>query len=336
MTPFDYAHPETEAEAVDFLSEFPAETALLAGGTDLVSLMKQEVLQPRRVVDLKNVASLHGIREADGGVLVGVLTTLEEMNDSPLLREHRSLLHVIDGIRAIQVQSNGTLGGDLCHLPNCWYFRSGYGLLAIEDGKSLPEIGDNRYHAVFGNSGPAKFVSASRFAPPAIAWNAKVRLAGPSVRSDRLQPGRGREEWLPLEGFFKTPKTEKQGVTVLKPGQFVTHVWLPRANGQVSASYEVLQSEGLDWPLAAAAATLRLQLGVVAEARIVLGHVAPTPRVAHHAAAFLIGKSLNEATAAEAADIATADATPLSMNEYKVQLARTAVKRALLRAADNG
>jgi xanthine dehydrogenase YagS FAD-binding subunit len=325
MTPFDYAHPETEAEAVDFLSEFPAETALLAGGTDLVSLMRQVVLQPRRVVDLKNVASLHGIREADGGLLVGTLTTLEEMNDSPLLREHRSLLHVIDGIRAIQVQANGTLGGDLCLLPNCWYFRSGYGLLATEDGKSLPEIGDNRYHAVFGNGGPAKFVSASRFAPPAIAWNAKVRLAGPKA---------GREEWLPLEGFFRTPKTEKQGVTVLKPGQFVTHVWLPRANGQLSASYEVLQSEGLDWPLAAAAATLRLQLGVVAEARIVMGHVAPTPRLAHQAAQFLIGKSLNEETAAEAADIATAAATPLSMNEYKVQLARTAVKRALLRAVE--
>lgn len=327
MTPFDYAHPETEAEAVDFLSEFPAETALLAGGTDLVSLMQQEVVRPRRVVDLKNVASLRGVREADGGLLVGVLTTLEEMNDSPLLAGHRSLLHVIDGIRAIQVQSNGTLGGDLCHLPNCWYFRSGYGLLAIEDGRSLPEIGDNRYHAVFGNTGPAKFVSASRFAPPAIAWNAKVRLAG-------LKPGR--EEWLPLEGFFRTPKTEKQGVTILKPGQFVTHVWLPPANGQVSASYEVLPTEGLDWPLAAAAATLRLELGVVREARIVMGHIAPTPRVAHNAAAFLIGKSLNEATAAEAADIATADATPLSMNEYKVQLARTAVKRALLRAAEGG
>jgi xanthine dehydrogenase YagS FAD-binding subunit len=338
MTPFDYAHPETEAEAVEFLSEFPAETALLAGGTDLVSLLKQEVLQPRRVVDIKNVASLHGIREADGGLLVGTLTTLEEMNDSPLLREHRSLRHVIDGIRAIQVQANGTLGGDLCLLPNCWYFRSGYGLLARsqahsrsqagawERGKSLPEIGDNRYHAVFGNSGPAKFVSASRFAPPAIAWNAKVRLAGPKP---------GRDEWLPLDGFFRTPKTAKQGVTVLKPGQFVTHVWLPKANGRVSASYEVLQSEGLDWPLAAAAATLRLELGVVAEARIVLGHVAPTPRVTDEAAEFLIGKSLNEATAAEAADIATADATPLSMNEYKVQLARTAVKRALLRAVES-
>ena len=324
MKSFDYAHPQTEAEAVEFLAEYPTETALLAGGTDLVSLMKQDVVSPRRVVDIKNIESLHGIREADGGVLVGTLATLEEMNDSPLLREHRSFLDVIDGIHAIQLQSNGSLGGDLCLLPNCWYFRSGYGLLAMEDGKSLPEIGDNRFHAVFGNSGPAKFVSASRFAPAAIAWNAKVRIAGPKPNQ---------EQWLPLDRFFTTPKTERQGITVLKPGQFVTHLWLPNADGRVSATYEILQTEGLDWPLATAATTLRMQLGGVSEARIVLGHVAPTPRVAHAAAAALLGKSLNEETAAEIGDLAVADATPLSMNEYKVQLARTAVKRALLRAA---
>ena len=328
MNSFEYAHPETEAEALEFLNDYPADTALLAGGTDLISLMKQEVVSPRRVVDIKNIDDYTGIEksppDAPGGIVIGTLATLDDLQESPLLKNHRALLDVVDGIRAIQIQANGTVGGDLCLLPNCWYFRSGYGLLAMQDGKSLPEIGDNRYHAILGNQGPAKFVSATRFAPGLMAWGAKVRIAGPKPN---------REEWLPLEAFFRTPKTERQGLTVLKPGQLITHLWLPEAGPATSATYEVLQTEGLDWPLAAAAVTLQISLGVVRDARIVLGHVAPKPWVAEKAAKALIGKSVNEEIAGTIGDIAVADATPLSMNEYKVQLARTAVKRAILRAA---
>ena len=97
----------------------------------------------------------------------------------------------MDGIRAIQMQQSGTIGGDLCHLPNCWYYRNGHGLLAMQDGESLVAAGDNRYHAILGNTGPAKFVSASRFAPATVAWGAKVRVIGPtSTTAGRtLQPG---------------------------------------------------------------------------------------------------------------------------------------------------
>ncbi|MFQ5733154.1 MAG: FAD binding domain-containing protein [Planctomycetaceae bacterium] len=325
MNPFEYAHPETEAEAVEFLNAHNGNTALLAGGTDLISLMKQDVLTPDRVVDLKNVESLSGITAADGGVLIGALTTLEELREHPLTAGYRSLHDVADGIRAIQVQANGTVGGDLCLLPNCWYFRSGYGLLAKENGKSLPEIGDNRFHAVLGNAGPAKYVSASRFAPAGVAWNARVRVVGPKP---------DREDWRPLDALFVTPKSERQGHLALKPGQFVSHLWLPAAVGFASATYEVLQSEGLDWPLAAAAVTLQTELGVVTQARIVLGHVAPVPWKADSAAAALRGRSVTPETAERIGEMAVADATPLSMNEYKVHLAKTAVKRALLRAAD--
>lgn len=325
MRPFEYARPETEAEALGFLNDSPAETAVLAGGTDLLDLMKRDLLAPKRVVDVKNIDEYAGIARAEGGVLIGALTTLEELHDSPLLKDHRSLHDVVDGIRAIQIQSNGTIGGDLCHLPNCWYFRSGYGLLAMDNGRSLPEIGDNRYHAIFGNTGPAKFVSATRFGPPLIAWGARVRIAGPKPN---------KEQWVPLETFFRTPRTDRQGITVLKPGQLLTHLWLPEAGSLHSATYEVLPTEGLDWPLAAAGVTLRTELGIVQEARIVLGHVAPVPWVAREAALLLRGRSVNAETAEEIAEAAVANATPLSMNAYKVHLARTAVKRALLRATN--
>lgn len=323
MRPFEYACPETEAEAVELLNEHKGATAVLAGGTDLLNLLKRDLLAPARVVDIKHIASMHRI-EADGdGVLVGALCTLEELLDSPLLADYRSLADVIDGIRAIQIQQSGTIGGDLCHLPNCWYFRNGYGLLGLQNGRSLVEAGDHRYHAILGNRGPAKFVSASRLAPPLIAWGARVRVIGPQPLD---------AEVVPLEYFYVTPKSDRQGVTILKPGQLVSHIWLPTAGRALSAAYEVLESEGLDWPTAAAACCLALDGGLVRDARIVLGHVAPVPWVAHEAARSLIGLPVNEQTAASAGALAVAGATPLPDNDYKVRQAETAVKRALLRA----
>ena len=324
MKPFEYARPETEIEALELINDHAADTAVLAGGTDLITLLKRELVAPSRVVDIKRVASMRGVTRADGGVLVGALTSLEDAFESPLLAGHHSLLHVVDATRAIQIQQSGTVGGDLCHLPNCWYFRSGYGLLGLEKGESLVETGDNRYHAIFGNRGLAKFVSASRFAPAMIAWGARVRIIGP-------QPDQ--EEWLPLEYFYITPRTARQGVTVLKPGQLVSHVWLPEAEQTQSAGYEVIPTEGLDWPLGAAAACLEIEGGSVRNARIVMGHVAPVPWVAREAAQAVLGRPINENTAELAGRAAVAAATPLSGNGYKVQIAKTAVKRALLRAA---
>jgi xanthine dehydrogenase YagS FAD-binding subunit len=324
MRPFEYARPETEAEAVEFLNEHRGNTAVLAGGTDLLNLLKADLATPSRLVDLKHIPSLKEVRPADGGVQIGALVTLADLDDHPLVADYRSLLDVVDGVRSIQIQCSGTIGGDLCHQPNCWYFRNGHGLVAWQDGESLVAAGDNRYHAILGNQGPAKYVNASRFAPGLIAWGARVRIAGPS--SDE-------EQWAPLEYFYLVPQTSSQPTLLLKPGQLITHIWLPDSQNRVSASYEVLQLEGLDWPLAAAACTLEIEGGVVREARIVLGHVAPIPWLAQDAARFLVGQAVTEDSAERAGDMAVSRATPLSMNEYKVQLARTAVKRAILKAA---
>ncbi|MBS0266907.1 MAG: FAD binding domain-containing protein [Planctomycetes bacterium] len=326
MNSFEYASPRTEEEAVALLSAHGGNTAVLAGGTDLFNLLRAGCITPSRVVDLKNIRSLQGVSATSRGVLIGALTTLDELLVHPLLKPYDSLAQIADGVHSIQIQSMGTLGGDLCLLPNCWYFRNGYGLLGMERGTSLPATGRNEFHAVLGNRGPAKFVSASRFAPALIAWGAVARIAGP-------EPGQVSE--LPLEYFFTSPKTADQGVTVLQPGQILTHVLIPDpVHDEVqSAAYEVLQMEGLDWPLASAAVCLANSAGVVREARIVLGHVAPTPWVSLDAAAALVGREIDETVAQAAGNAAVASATPLSENEYKVQIARTAVKRAILRAA---
>lgn len=324
MSSFEYARPQTESEAVELLSEHDGNTAVLAGGTDFHSLLKADLIAPRRVVDIKHIRSLQGVTLTSEGVMIGAAVTLDEILKHPLLKSYQSVLQVADGVHSIQIQAQGTLGGDLCLMPNCWYYRNGYGILALDEGQSLPAVGRNEFHAILGNRGPAKFVSASRFAPALIAWGAKVRIAGPSPDDAAI---------VPLEYFYVTPKTNDQSVTVLKPGQFVTHVILPTPREEfVSATYEVLQLEGLDWPLASAGVWLNTSAGVVHEARIVLGHVAPTPWVSYDAGQSLVGKQITEATAQAAGDAAVAAATPLSENGYKVQIARTAVKRALLRA----
>lgn len=327
MRAFEYARPESEAEAVEFLNEHGGNTAVLAGGTDLLNVLKADLAAPDRLVDLKHVPSLRTIGGvSDGGVKIGALATLAEIAENPQVADYRSVLDVIDGIRSIQIQSSGTLGGDLCHAPNCWYYRNGYGLLGWQNGKSLVAAGDNRYHAILLNQGPAKFVNASRFAPALIAWGAKVRILGPQFAKPSAN------QFVPLEHFYLIPQTPDQRPLLLQPGQFLSHLWLPDSHNRLSATYEILQLEGLDWPLASAACTLELTKGVVQDAKIVLGQVAPIPWVAAEAARSLIGKSVTVAAAEAAGEIAVANATPLSMNEYKVQLARTAVKRAILKA----
>ncbi|HEX7376842.1 MAG TPA: FAD binding domain-containing protein, partial [Pirellulales bacterium] len=228
----------------------------------------------------------------------------------------------IRGINAMQLQGQGTIGGELCQRPRCWYFRNGHGLLANR-GKLVVE-GDSRYHAIFGNDTAAKFVHASRIAPALVALGATLRVAGPGPQDEML---------VPIAEFFRTPRHEGQREHVLAPNQLLTHIILPPAAGVLNASYEVRHGAGPDYPLAAAAVALRTSGGVVTDANVVLGHVAPPPWIAHEAAQAIIGWPVNEQTARMAGEAAVARATPLKDNQYKVQLASVAVERALLLAA---
>ena len=181
-------------------------------------------------------------------------------------------------------------------------------------------MGENKYHAILGNAGPAYFVSASSFGPALIALGAKVKVVS----------AKGARE-LPIEKFFVTPKSDGSREIALLPNEILTEILVPPAGR--NATYEVRQKDALDWPLAAASVALRMKGSTVASARIVLGHVAPTPWVSAEAAKVLAGKAITPEIAEEAGKAAVAAATPLSQNAYKVQLARVAVKRALLEAA---
>jgi xanthine dehydrogenase YagS FAD-binding subunit len=219
----------------------------------------------------------------------------------------------------------GTVGGDLCQRPRCWYYRAGFGLLGQDEaGGSLVLQGDNRHHAILGNSGPAYFVSPSSLAPALVALGGTVRIFGP----------RGARE-VPVERFFLTPKAASDREHDLRPDEIVTEVRVPPPAG-ANATYEVREREALDWPLATASVVLQTSGGKVQKARVVLGHVAPMPWPSAEAAAALAGKAVTEEVAEAAGAAAVTGARALSGNAYKVQLARVAVKRAVLEAGRGG
>jgi len=323
MKNFEYAAPLTELDALELLSPEAGQTAVLAGGADLVGLMKRMVETPERVVDIGKIESIRNIeRDSQNGLWVGAAVHLDEFQDHPLTVIYPAINQVIQGISSIQLQSQGTIGGELLQRPSCWYYRNGQGLLA-DEGQMVVE-GDNRFHAILGNRGPAKFVSASRLAPAMISLGARVRVAG---------PGKDEEQIVDLESLYCSPQKEGQREHTLRSDQLLTHVILPADRGLLSAAYEVRHGEGPDPPLAAAAVAMEVANGVVQQAKIVLGQVAPIPWIAPAAARALRGKPLSEATAQQAGLEALSRANPLSQNEYKVQLAEVAVRRAILRAA---
>jgi xanthine dehydrogenase YagS FAD-binding subunit len=327
MKAFEYASPATKEQAVSLLGAQWGETEILAGGTDLLSLMKEYLSTPKRVVNIKEIKEFQGIRYSPtAGLRLGALATLEELLDNPAVKkEYAALADAADGVRSQQIRNFGTVGGDLCQRPRCWYFRSGFGYFPKGDGgEDLVAQGENRYHAILGNSGPAYFVNPSSLAPALIAFNAKIRLFG----------AKGWRE-VSAEQFFVIPKSENEREYVMKSDEILGEIIVPPAKGLKSATYEVRQKEALDWPLAAASVALKMNGKTVQEARLVLGHVAPIPWRCPDAEKALAGQS-GEGSASEAAKLALKDAKPLSQNSYKVQVARVALKRAILQAARGG
>ncbi len=327
MRAFEYVSPTNKEQVATLLGEHGS---ILAGGTDLLALMKDDVVAPQRLVNIKQIDQLRGVSYQPGnGLRIGALTTIAEFAEDPnVRRSYPVLADAANEAASPQIRNLATMGGNMCQRPRCWYFRNGMGLMTkTPDGKSMVLEGDNRYAAILGNNGPAYFVSPSTIAPVLIAYGAKIRLySGKS-------PGSGVRE-LPLEKFFVIPKSENELEHDLKPGEMVIEIVVPAPTQNLNAaSYEVRQRAAFDWPLAQASVALEMDGNTIKRARVVLGHVAPIPWISPEAAQTLVGKSISPDTAMAAANAAVAQAKPLSHNKYKITLAKVAVKRAILQAA---
>ena len=323
MIRFEYVSPNSVKQALGLLSANWGEAEILAGGTDLLALMKDYVVTPKRVVNIKQLPGMHAISAERDELRIGALVTLDRIADAAQIRrDYPALAQCVADAASPQIRNMATIGGNLCQRPRCWYFRNGMGLLPrTADGKSLVVEGDNRYHAILGNEGPAYFVSPSTIAPMLIAYGTRLHVTGPT--GDRE---------VDVEKFFRIPTSENEREHDLKANELITAVVVPPAKGVRAASYEVRQRASFDWPLATAAVALQMNGSAVRSARIVMGAVAPVPWVSQEAAQAIAGKSIDERTASAAGEAAVSKARPLGHNDYKVKLAAVAVKRALLAA----
>jgi xanthine dehydrogenase YagS FAD-binding subunit len=343
MKAFEYASPTSTEDALKALGGDSA--AALSGGTDLLSRMKDYLTTPKRVVYLKDIKDLAGVRKASGGgIEIGAGTRLADIvNNKDVTDHYPALRQATLEVGTPQIRNMATLGGNLLQRPRCWYYRNGFGLLGgKKDSKKLirelegeyapidvsdekfdghvVRLGDNRYHAIFLTDGDALFVSPSSLAVPLIALNAKAVLLG--AKGERT---------VGVEELYQVPKKEGDSELTVAPGELVTKVIVPPCRGK-NASYEIRQKQAHDWPLVMAAVGLHFDGEKVSKARIVVYGVAPIPWRSEPAEKVITGANINMETATAAAEAAIKDAKPLSMNGYKVGLTKTAVKRALLSA----
>jgi xanthine dehydrogenase YagS FAD-binding subunit len=323
MNRFELARAGSAAEARELLAEKPG-SVFKAGGIDLLDHLKEHLLEPPRVVDLKSIPGLDRITvEADGSLRIGPLATLARVAaHEGVRRTHSALAQSCQEAASPQIRTVATLGGNLLQRPRCWYYRlESYACLKKGGDVCFAVGGENRYHAIFGG-GPSYAVHPSNAAVPLLAFGASFVLEG--AQGSRT---------VPASEFFTSPAKDPERENQLRAGEILTEIRVPAAGGMKSAYQDVRERAAFDWPLVSAAVALKSDGGVVREARVVLGAVAPVPWRSAKAEQALVGRPLDEAAAAAAARAAIFGAVPLSDNAYKVGLVQTLVRRTLMSIA---
>jgi len=274
-------------------------------------------------VPIRHLKELQGIRPSRTGLRIGAATLLADIAESDVIRQQAPVLAMAAGkVGTPQIRNMGTIGGNICQRPRCWYYRNNYPCFKHGGNTCFSAAGENDFHAIL-EGGPSFIVHPSDTAPALVALGATVRISSGS-----------RERSVPIAEFFVTPRQDARRENVLQPNEIVTELEVPSAPAGSKAIYvKEMVREMWDFALCSVAAMVTVQNGVVQNARIVLGGVAPRPYRAAAAETALVGKALDEASATAAGEAAVQGARPLAKNAYKVPLTQAVVKRALLSLA---
>lgn len=323
MKAFQHKNAKSVREAVALLAQNQGKALPIAAGSDLLGEMKDGLETPDVLVNLKTIPGLDKVQQQQETVSVGAMVAIADLIENPVVQKHfPALLEAASVIASPQIRNVGTVGGNLCQRPRCWYYRSDLKCLRKGGKVCYAPVGENRYHAIFGG-GPSWIVHPSDLAPILVALDAKARIAGPSG-----------ERTIPLEQFFVLPAVNARRENILKPDEILTEITVPVAPvGTRSTYWKQMERDAWDFALASVAAVVRQKDGKIEYARVVMGGVAPIPWRSKEAEAALIGKPLNDSTAREAAEAALKPAHPLRDNAYKVDLARNILRSTLVKLA---
>lgn len=323
MNAFEFSSPRSVAEALELLDH---EGAIAhAGGVDLLDRLKEHLEAPSRLVALREVKELIGMKDdKSGGLSLGALTRVVELAEEPVIRQrYPALAEAASHVATPNVRNMATLGGNLAQRPRCWYFRNELFACKKRGGTVCFALeGENEHHALFGNASCA-MVHPSTLATILVALEATVTLQG-----------KGGTRTVKLEDFFVAPEKDLTKETVLMQGELITQLNLPApAAGSRSAYLKQGAKESFDWPIADVGVVLGLDGKKVTQARIILGAAAATPYRALAAEAALVGKELDIAVAKAAGAASMQGAKPLQHNAHKVEIFKVVVARAVLAAA---
>lgn len=322
MKRFEHFNAKTIDEAISLLEKYYGKAKLIAGGTDLLRILKDDVLPeyPKAIINLKTISGLEYIKEEDGVLKIGALTRLHDIATSPLVKSgYPVLAEACRSIGTPQIRHMGTIGGNLCQEVQCWYYRASKSLGRVfhctRKGGDMcyAVVGDNRFHSVFGGKGCVA-VCPSDAAIALTALGAWVKVRGPSS-----------ERTIVISDLYGDLGLK------LKPCEVITEINVPKPPPNAKQMWMKFRlRNSIDFAIVSVAATLVLENGKCVDTRIVLGGVAPAPKRAVKAEEYLVGKSVTEETAANAGKLAVADAKPLSHNSYKVAIAESLVKKVIL------
>jgi xanthine dehydrogenase YagS FAD-binding subunit len=297
--------------------------AFVGGGSDLLALVKERIVGPDVLVNLKTIKGLDQVKPANDGVNIGGLITLDALSRHDLIRTRYTVLaEAAETVATPQIRNVGTLAGNVCQRPWCWYFRNGFPCYKNGGNTCFSFVGENQFHAIFGG-GPSYIVHPSDTAVALLALDAKFRIAGPSG-----------ERILPAAEFFALPQQNPAQENVLAPDEALAEIQVPATRmGTRSTYHKIMDREAWTHAVVSAAIVLEMDKQVCRSARVVLGGVAPIPWRLPKVEQMLAGQRINEALAAKAAETALEGAKPLAKNAYKVPLTKGVVRRTLLELA---
>src|SRR5712692_3835886 len=322
MKAFVNANPRDLKEAVTLLGQAHQQgrsASIVGGGSDLLGMVKEHLVEPDVLVSLKSIKGLDQVTTDSSGVRIGGLITLDALSQHPLIRkQHTVLAEAAGSVGTPQIRNAGTLAGNVAQRPWCWYLRNGFPCFKNGGNTCFSVTGENQFHAIFGG-GPSYIVHPSDTAPALVALDAKFRIVGPAG-----------ERVVPAADFFTLPTVDAARENVLKDGELLISIALPRpAAGACSTYHKILDREAWTHAVVSAAVVLDVDQQVCRSARIVLGGVAPIPWRLPDVEKLLTGQRITPALAATAGEAAVAGARPLAKNGYKVPLTRAMVARTL-------
>jgi xanthine dehydrogenase YagS FAD-binding subunit len=329
MRAFQMVRPASLEQALEQLPSArdkarKGQVKLLAGGQDLLGELKEHLIEPETLVNLKSIPGLDAIEVSDAGATIGALATLAKLEEHRWIRERFPMLAEAAGsVGSVQIRTQGTVGGNLCQRPRCWYYRHEQAVCIKKGGaECFSYAGLNKYNAILGG-GPSYIVHPSDLAPALVACGAEATIRG-----------RNGERKVDLEGFFTLPSEgsilrENQ----LAPDEILTSVRVPAMSGWKGAYLKFRERGSYDFALSAVALALKMDGAVIREARLVLGGVAPIPWRCHEAEKALVGRRNDAETARIAGELALKGAETLRYNGYKVPLTQGLIVKALRRLA---